>query len=671
MKQKFLYTLLISFISIAQTQAQIKSDSAFSDVMLKEIVIQNEQNISNGKEKKQSKDLQSSTESILGSIKGVNLIRRGNFAQEPIIRSLTGGQISNTIDGMAIFGACTDKMDPISSYIEPSNLHSIVVSYGMNDMSNETTIGGGFNYKLKQPRINAPKKWSGLAGFGFESNGNGIQTLAGINYSGKKLGISLNGIFRNSDNYRAGGGEKINFSQYQKWNGSLAAKYQISPHETVAVNYIQDEGYNIGYPALTMDVAYAKAKIGSLVYQKHFTGNVKTWETKIYYNYIDHAMDDTKRPKSQVPMHMDMPGQSATGGFYSEVKLGLNSHNITARINGFQNKLHAEMTMYPDQGNIMYMLTIPDAQRDLIGINISDDWEINNHWQMLIGGRFDGVRSSIYSEEGKKILTGIGNDHVDRTEFLYSAFANIKYKVSDPVSLTANVTRTMRSATLQELYGFYLFNRVDNFDYLGNSNLKKETSWNFTGGVQLNQEKVQVEVNGYIYFLKDYIAGVKRPNYSVMTIGASGVKQYENLPSAQLWGFDATLNWKINHRLSFNSSNTYTRGKDNESRPLPLISPFRSTNQVNLNLSGYLINVTSVFAAAQNQVSTNFYGELPSAAYHFLNVSVGKSFKINNQKFAANVGLDNVFDVKYSDHLDVIKIPRPGRNLILHVTYTF
>ncbi len=70
----------------------------------------------------------SSSDELIGRLGGVNMIRRGNYAYEPVIRGLSGGQINVTIDGMKMLGACTDKMDPVSSYVEPQNLESISIS---------------------------------------------------------------------------------------------------------------------------------------------------------------------------------------------------------------------------------------------------------------------------------------------------------------------------------------------------------------------------------------------------------------------------------------------------------------------------------------------------------------------------------------------------------------
>ena len=163
--------ILVAAMLPVFVQAQEADSFRVKNVLMKEIIVQSNADFNNAKEKRQPKDLQTSTEQILSGINGVNMIWRGNFAQEPTLRGLNGGQINVTIDGMAIFGACTDKMDPVSSYIEPNNLKSIIVNYGANDMAFSNSIGGGFNFKIKQPKLNAGKMWSGMTGLGYESNG--------------------------------------------------------------------------------------------------------------------------------------------------------------------------------------------------------------------------------------------------------------------------------------------------------------------------------------------------------------------------------------------------------------------------------------------------------------------------------------------------------------------
>ena len=120
--------VLIFILSAALTALAQEDSSVKKTITLQEVVVQHDAKLRNSKEKKHGADLQTSTDQLLESIPGVNMIRRGNYAWEPTIRGLNAGQINVTISGMAVFGACTDRMDPASSDIEPNNLQSIAVS---------------------------------------------------------------------------------------------------------------------------------------------------------------------------------------------------------------------------------------------------------------------------------------------------------------------------------------------------------------------------------------------------------------------------------------------------------------------------------------------------------------------------------------------------------------
>ena len=112
MTKKIFFVLACFYFPLAMLAQSDTSES--KTVMMKEILIQQENEHSGARAKKQPRDLQTSTEKVLQSVPGVNMIRRGNFAQEPTIRGLNAAQINVTIDGMMVFGACTDKMDPVS-----------------------------------------------------------------------------------------------------------------------------------------------------------------------------------------------------------------------------------------------------------------------------------------------------------------------------------------------------------------------------------------------------------------------------------------------------------------------------------------------------------------------------------------------------------------------------
>ena len=124
MKKKF---LMLSFLLGGLLYAQ-KSQEKDSVVRLQEIVVK-------GDIKKVTENLfqiDTSVEEYLQSVQNVNLIRRGAYAFEPILNNMFSERSVVTIDGMRVFGACTDKMDPVTSYVEMHNLSSITVHSGVS-----------------------------------------------------------------------------------------------------------------------------------------------------------------------------------------------------------------------------------------------------------------------------------------------------------------------------------------------------------------------------------------------------------------------------------------------------------------------------------------------------------------------------------------------------------
>ena len=64
------------------------------------------------------------------------MIKRGNYAWEPTLNNMVSERLVVTIDGMQIFGACTDKMDPITSYVDVSNLEKVTIGSGQEGTEN-------------------------------------------------------------------------------------------------------------------------------------------------------------------------------------------------------------------------------------------------------------------------------------------------------------------------------------------------------------------------------------------------------------------------------------------------------------------------------------------------------------------------------------------------------
>ena len=671
-KMKIVSSILICCITIF-SWAQNDTSSVVKNKLLEEIVVSGK--LSDGLKDQFSNNTNEHllTDKLLENMSSVTLIKRGNYAQEPTIRGLNAGQINTTIDGIQMFGACTDRMDPISSYVEPINLESINLATSPSGEQFGSGIGGGINFKLKKAELGQEKVFSGIVGAGFESNSNAMRFLGGFQFSKKRFAIQINSIYRKASDYFAGDRQKIDFSAYEKWNVSGNAIFAINSQNSIVLDYLQDDGRNIGYPALTMDVSFANAKIGAISHLLKRTGKkFYALETKLYYNYIDHAMDDTKRPAELVPMHMDMPGTSQTFGFYSNSSWRFGQKQfVKIKMNGFQNDLHAEMTMYPKVGKEMFMLTIPDTRRSLLGIDLSDKWLLSKKVTLEFGGRAEYAISDITTQLGRQTMTSFYSDTITKKHLIWNAFLQSNVKLNRLFFLHGGVSKATRAPTLQELYGFYLFNRIDNFDYLGNPDIKPESSWNFNLGFTVNTKKVSVEGKLFSYFFSNYIAGVKLDDYSPMTIGASGVKTYTNLNSAVLAGFELKGKYNIVKNFQFNTVNSFSYAEDGSHSALPFIPPYKSINQLKYDLKGYVFQVEYIGAASQKHVDFERYGDVPSNEFHILNAGLAKTFKVKRFTYVVQFSANNIFDRVYFEHLDLMSIPRQGRSFELKFTFGF
>ncbi|MDR2475658.1 MAG: hypothetical protein LBD45_07345, partial [Bacteroidales bacterium] len=356
-------------------------------VELNEIVISAWQGVSRDRQAKPN----ASVEEYLQSSEKVGMIKRGAYAWEPSINNMTTERIAVTIDGMKIFHACTDRMDPVTSYVETVNLSKVSIGSGFDANPNATnSIGGSLDLRLNKSGF-CQDGFSANVHSGYESNGNLRIYGADIAYANERFYVNSGYFHRNSDNYKAGGGETVRFSQFTKNNVFANLGYVLKPGHELETSVIYDRAGDVGYPALAMDVATADGLITSLAYSRLFNGNkfLTKWETKVYYNNIIHIMDDTKRPPEEIVMHMDMPGESRTGGFYSTLLGKAGKHRFSLNWDGYANRSYAEMTMYPADPNekTMFLLTWGDIRTFNTGLFVVDEYRFDDSHSLRLSAK--------------------------------------------------------------------------------------------------------------------------------------------------------------------------------------------------------------------------------------------------------------------------------------------
>ncbi|MET2985245.1 TonB-copper family protein [Aureibaculum conchae] len=658
--------VIVSFLvcSVLQLTAQKTEVDSILPVKLDEVIVIGKLGLNN---RKQEKPL-SSIDNYLEKSNRISMIKRGNYAWEPAMNNMVSDRLSVTIDGMQIFGACTDKMDPITSYVDISNLSEVHVNSGQSGTENGATIGGGIDLKLQKSSFEKEELNVGID-LGSESNSNAQIISSEFNYADEKLMFNVDAIYRKAENYVAGGGDEVPFSQYEKFNVSTVAGVKLGKNSAITGSFIFDKANDVGYPALTMDVSLAKALIASVSFeQKNISSIVNKWETKLYYNTITHVMDDTKRP--DVPIHMDMPGWSDTYGFYSKIKAAKSKHNLLFNVNGYYNKSLAEMTMYPNDPteNVMFMLTWPDVRTLYSGIYGEDKIILNENRNVKVSARAGFQNASISDDFGLNSLRIFYPDLKDnKSRFLmnFSSEYNLKFKKLE-VSIGAGYGQ--RAPSVTEAYGFYLYNSFDNYDYIGNPYLKNEKSIELNLGAEskINQFKIGTDIS--FFYLTDYIIGRIAPDIDKMTIGADGVRIYENIENATIFNSNLSMVYRFTNAIKMDGSLGYNLGRDNNGDNLPLISPITYGTSITYKKNTFQTEISMNGADKQHNFSA-YYGEDSTSAYTIFNANASYNFYFGGQTLYVKAGVQNLFDRNYSTYTDWKNIPRMGRNVFLNVSY--
>lgn len=656
MQMKRITAIIFLFTVIVANAQEIPLKENDSTTVLDEVVI-----IATKKKKIETEmKMAVSVDEFLASSNNISFIKRGAYAWEPLLNNMSTERSTVTIDGMHIFGACTDKMDPVTSYVESNNLSDIDIKSGQEGSMHGATVAGSIDLKRKNTAFGLAKKWRGAYQAGFEFNNNQFFNLGNVAYSSDKLVAEGSISYRKATNYSDGNNNEVEHSQYDKFNASLGIAYKTGELSSVKVDAIFDRAKDVGFPALPMDLWLSRALITSVAYKQFFEeGLVKVWDTKAYYNTVEHYMDDTTRPENLV--HMDMPGWSTTYGILSKINIKKDNYASEIQLNAYTNLSIAEMRMYPQDRSerTMFAYSWPWVTTHYAGLSINNSWDISEKSTLTFGGSLGvNYNHSKYVEFNWIFYPGAPQS---KTRFLPNIHTNYQLNI-DKFNFSVGGGYGHRAPSVSEGYGYYIYNSFDRYDYIGNPDLKNEISYeaNASAGFKTKKAGIQAKVN--YFYIQNYIIGRILSLGSPMNYQSVGVKGYTSLDKATLFNFSVNANYTILDDLHWKGTLTYARGLDDDKKNLPFIRPM--SYQTSLHYSYKKVGLLASLNGDLTQKNYSpQYGEDQTPSYTNCTISADYSFYISNYKTEVQVGVENLFNEYYSTYADWGNIPRMGRNI--------
>ena len=594
---------------------------------------------------------------------GFSIIKKGNYAMEPVLRGFKYEQLNVQFDGgVHSTNACPNRMDPGISQISIEEIEKVEIIKGPYNVRFGPAFGGIINVISKRPKQNG-KMVSGWVEGGYQSNGNNWYTSLFSQLVQKKWDLAVSAGYKDYGNYENGEGTEI-ASSFRRGGYTVKAGYNFSQNQRLQFSIRQSFARDVMYPGLPMDALEDNSIISALDYAvTDLSKTIISLKFKLYYSYIDHVMVNWFRPAYKFT-HAKTPvtANNFGGRFEAGLKTGNNNMVYTGvdfQYIGKDGSRHREVyingctnppTEY-DPPKEFYDKVWQDSYKNDVGIFIENKYRISRSLLWQAGFRVDVSSFDIKDPENDFYELYNGDIKPD-TKIDPSLNSVLTYKINDTWSIQWPVAFAKRSPDLTELFINHLSVGMDAYEYVGNPNLESETNFQTDIIIQKSGEIFSFYADGFFSYLNNYISAVVDttiPRKYMKCKEPKFAKRFINIDEAYMTGFEAGFNLNFLKYFKYNLNASYTYAQNiTLDEPLPEIPPFMLNTGIQFVTEKFTATINARIAAKQERVSTSF-NEATSSEFQVFNLYLSYSpwdfMEINGS-------VTNIFDENYAEHLN-------------------
>jgi len=633
-----------------------------------------------------ARDLGEATEDIAG----VEKVRKGAIANDIAIRGLFHSNLAISFDGVRMYGACTNQMDPAVYHVDLSEVDHVDIVKGPFDVTTQGAMGGYVKVITKTPDID---------GFRFHSN---VSTGSYAYYNpsarvqaGNKAVHALAGYsYRTSEFYSDGNGERVsNLGNYRNGDQNLQAfrtfsvwtklAFQPFKNQRGEIAYTRQQSGDLLYPYMTMDGRFDDADRFSVRYDdlQHY-GWVRGLHGLFYLDKINHMMDNSLRSSAgSLPASMRTQIVSFTDGvrldadLADNVTIGYEFHRRYWNSDGFM--------IMSTMGMPMATRTLPDVAADLGGAYATYRRTIGKRFLLTTGARYDHSSTNASKANPALYEAFHGTTATSANDSGFSGNVRLSWQATSSVSLFAGVGSNIRFPDPEEQFfqSGILMGAPMGTGWVGNPLLAHPRDTEYDMGFSARGSRYTISPQFFFSNLDNYITlyGADRLE-AVSGVSAMRAQTYTNVQAHQ-WGGGLTANAPIAGGLNASGTLSWTRGtkvpqpsNNIFSSNLFQVPPVRAQFNLRYERKKTYAGATAIVTGRQNHVDTD-ENEQPTAGYSVFNLTGG----YHASRFYVAGGINNLLNREYTDFLSYardpysngIRLPEPGRNFFLNVSYTF
>lgn len=665
--------------------------------------------------------------SFLKNIPGFSMIRKGGTDGDPVFRGMAASRLNVLLDGEQVLGGCGMRMDPPTAYVSPETFDQVTLLKGP-----QTVVHGPGNaagtvlFERDTPRFAAPGYRLLLSPMG--GNFGRMDGTADLQAGTERF--YLRGLVANgrSGNYEDGEGRTVH-SEYRRWNARTALGWTPDAQTRLEVSATRGNG-EAAYADRGVDGSrFANENYGLRFSRRQLTPLLAKVEAQAYYNYVDHVMDDyslrpfTPEGEGHEPSAMN-PDRLTTGGRLAlglrpasptQLTLGgdlqLNRHTNRSTMSmsmgmgmdggmgegtgnsmgggtgmGIGNSMDTgaagKVTAYsPGQLSQPYqqMERTKDADFSQVGVFAEGVQHLRRSGRLVAGLRLDRWRAEDHRQTLGMMGTANPTAGLTREASLPSAFLRYEHDLHRAgATLYAGLGHNQRFPDYWELFGNRQGPEPTNLSGFATTDPEKTTQLDL--GATFSAGALSGFVSGFYSQIADYVliqANVTRG----MGAMASQVEMVRNIDATTLGG-EAGLNYTLAPGLRLSPSVAYVRGNNTtDNHPLAQLPPLETRLSLDWerrtwSLGSLLRVVTDQdrYAVDEGNIVGQDLGPTPGFAVFSLNAG----WKLRPDARLA-VGVDNLFDRRYAEHLsragDLVpgfaqttRVEEPGRTLWFKAT---
>ena len=610
---------------------------------------------------------------LLKNINGVNAIRRGGHGLEAVIRGQSDQRLNTFLDGAMVYGACSAKMDPASTYANVNNYDSVTVIKGTQSvLFGAGGPGGVVSFKrvtnpVTKPEYRIGQNFDSNAG-AYTTSGNIVFPLSSSSY------LRLNGSSTNAGNYETGAGIKP-LTEYSTTDYTVILGTLLSDGSKLEVNYSNNRQDKVGYPGLAMDIAYSYTDMYTLKYHRVTPlGIFSTMNMELFNTDIDHLMDNTTlgRRAEGANMAMKTPTSSDT---YGGRIIGTIGSDIRAGIDYEHNTKNAEQNMVMNGSNAHLTYLWPDVETEKLGLFMEMDK--NN---ISYGLRYDQVELDPTRADADP--TGMMGRTANQVYDANGGYAAATKREFDNLSGFIRLNNDLMGGN--SYMSLSINERAPDTTELFNAkNNMNSAMMRHVGNPHLSSERhMTIEVGHDGMFLGNHISGSIYYNdvddfVTTHRLDDSAMKArtYKNV-DATLYGYELTA-----HRIVVGIDTTlnlnYTRGEDDtQNRALPQIMPLAGDLTFELKSAKTNYGLRINFSDTQDRFDSKVLDTGETAGYTVYDIFAGFEPTPN---LRITVGMSNITDKRYATHLNTTntldgaadRTDEPGRSIFGSINYEF